>query len=543
MKFTIPNIRDMVLGVKLGFDQNLMRFGVKKVLRSEAPTFEKGQNSKLERYLSYQQKRLEKLSSDPDRFWTVANTLLQRSKSFRILAIRNVRPNWYKDTEWKRVRCWFDDLDRICSDKPNTFEIRRTAIPKPDGDVRYINDPGVPMRLYLWMLNLMLHYWLKDRLYDGQHGHRSGKGALTCWREVLGLMNKYQYVYEFDYKKFHDQIDRKILMESLLRMGIPLSVSARLVELSSAYVTVLDKNDPRYSNFIVEGKYKHFYRGVVQGSNIAGLLGLCVLEALGVYDIKNGRYVGYADDGLIFADDPSAIDEWKSKLDPVAGVTAKESKSGWVKFNGQWLKEMKFVGLSYDGLVGVLSAATHSGKTKAIRWEENEAFNVDADLAEFMKGLKLPYISNRIKTLDHRSGRAYLGLMMSEVWKGSPKVKDGSAGLLVPKSFAERIYSVWGDVTLANMSSYAYTLLGGWMRHHRPVRVLWKGHAEKPTSTFVDQGGFLLVRQGQTILQSIKLKDGMDLVPSESKKASPRVVYNLRLKVNPSVANMWNHKW
>lgn len=56
-------------------------------------------------------------------------------------------------------------------------------------------------------------------------------------------------------------------------------------------------------------KYHHMYRGVVQGSNIAGLLGLIVLEHLGVYDLKKGKYLGYADDGILYGDDESVVEE------------------------------------------------------------------------------------------------------------------------------------------------------------------------------------------------------------------------------------------
>lgn len=308
MRFNIPNIRSMVLGTRLGFNSFLIRFGIEKVIRSGAPVFTKHHNGQIERYLYYQQKRLEALSDDPVRFWKLSNLLLKRSKAFRILALRNVRPNWYKDVTWKQTANWLREVDLISRDWKNTFEIKRTPIPKPDGGVRYINNPGVPMRIHLWILNMTLHYWLKDRLYDDQHGHRAGKGAVTCWRSIIEKKDKFKYIFEFDYKKFHDQIDRKVLMMSLERIGIPLENRIRLVELCSAYVKKFDKEDPMDQNFIVEGTYKHFYRGVVQGSNIAGLLGLCVLDGLNIYDL-NGKYVGYADDGLLFMDDPQALED------------------------------------------------------------------------------------------------------------------------------------------------------------------------------------------------------------------------------------------
>jgi len=70
------------------------------------------------------------------------------------------------------------------------------------------------------------------------------------------------------------------------------------------------------------------YRGVVQGSNIAGLLGLIMLEDLGVYKLTKGKYLGYADDGLLYGDSPEVLEEWREKLDEGKGVLEKASKSG-----------------------------------------------------------------------------------------------------------------------------------------------------------------------------------------------------------------------
>ncbi|KAL0582307.1 hypothetical protein ABG067_007834, partial [Albugo candida] len=198
----------MILGNKLGYDQFLLQYGIKKVVRDGPPSFEKGLNRKLERYLAKQQFRLKRLRGDPIKFWKLSSLLLLRSKAFRLLGLRNVRPNWFKDQEMKTVIKWLTELDRICKNEPQSFEVTRTPIPKPDGGTRYINDPGVPNRIYLWMLNMFMHYWLEERLNVNQHGHRKGRGTLSAWKAIGELLHK-KFIYEFDYKKFHDQIDRK----------------------------------------------------------------------------------------------------------------------------------------------------------------------------------------------------------------------------------------------------------------------------------------------------------------------------------------------
>lgn len=44
-------------------------------------------------------------------------------------------------------------------------------------------------------------------------------------------------------------------------------------------------------------------------------------------------------------------------------VSLAEEKSGFVKRGGTWLKPLKFLGLSYDGIKGKLLASTRGGAT------------------------------------------------------------------------------------------------------------------------------------------------------------------------------------
>jgi len=119
----------------------------------------------------------------------------------------------------------------------------------------------------------------------------------------------------------------------------------------------------------------HFSKGVVQGMNTAALLGLVVLEALKVYDVKDGKYIGYADDGIIMCNDPEEIDRFRMKLRTFeSGVRIKAEKSGWVVFDGIWKKRLKFVGAEFDGKD--LYAKTHSGKEWKMEWK----FNPDWEL-------------------------------------------------------------------------------------------------------------------------------------------------------------------
>jgi hypothetical protein len=64
-----------------------------------------------EKYLYWQQRRLAKLQSQgrSKEYWALALLLLKRSKAFRMVALRNVRPNWYDD--WLKVVGWLKRLN------------------------------------------------------------------------------------------------------------------------------------------------------------------------------------------------------------------------------------------------------------------------------------------------------------------------------------------------------------------------------------------------------------------------------------------------
>lgn len=137
-----------------------------------------------------------------------------------------------------------------------------------------------------------------------------GKGSVTCWKEILKKAVDADFIFEFDYIKFHDRINRKFLFEALERFGFPSEVAGKLIMLCSSYVKGTDERDPLRLNLSGKGiNYHHYYRGVIQGSNIAALLALVVLEDLRVYYLNKGRYIGYADDGILYGNDPGMLEE------------------------------------------------------------------------------------------------------------------------------------------------------------------------------------------------------------------------------------------
>lgn len=542
----------------LGLDAFFARFGISKVVREGKPEFDFATNGKPNRYLNRQMKRLERLSKiSPLRFWKLARHLIRTSKTLRIVAIRNVRPHWYKSVSEERVLDWMKELNNICGRPRATFEINRVAIPKPDGTQRYINDPGVPWRMYLWMWNFALHFYLKDRINASQHGHRPGRGSVTCWKEILDKVYKYKHVYEFDYKKFHDLIGRKYLLQALLNFKVPKAIAKELIHLSSPYVRGTDEEDPLRLEMIPGFDIFHYYRGVIQGSNIAAYLGLLVLEDLGVYNLEKGEYIGYADDGLLMSNDVGVVEEWKSKLGGLSGVEFKEEKSGWVKLDGIWLKDLKFVGLCLENSGEVLRGATRSGRIGQMIWRDKSTDEIWNFLSTFngrLEGDRTSGISPRKESAWDKRGYADLGFLSAMVFSdnmfnNNPHKKSPIQA--VKESVWNRVdLNPWVD-NLETGSTLCFSRLRMLMSDpglSEKSKLRQRGCKKAPEEFICDLGGWMKVRKERldgikhvgTAAESTKNVTGhtpsnpvgFDLMPSASTRPTPFVL-ELKTKVKP----------
>nr|AYM47416.1 mystique [Phycomyces blakesleeanus] len=435
-------------------------------------------------------------------------------------------------------------------------EINRTPIPKKDGGIRYINDPGVPWRCYLWMWNLMIHYYANPRINANQHGHRAGKGSVTCWKQILTEVIDSKFIYEFDYKKFHDLISRAGMAGALLRFGFPEEVARTLVHICSPYVRGADDNDPLRLKLAHMGEYHHYYRGVVQGNNVAALLGMIVLEDLGVYDLKHGQLVGYADDGILYGDDPRMVEEWLSKLDPKMGVFPKPAATKWVRFSGEWKSELKFVGLAYDGSTDTLRANTRSGKTEVFKWDREEG--ITPDVEEFLRLSRTGESSQSghnsapyQRTLTHRNGVPYLGFLLAKIWSNDPRSRYEPGETAKLKYKPESLLGKWnkfGDwpfsMNAINASSQAYGYLGKWIKLYEPASLrqpvahrlrrgtgIFKGVPRteaRALSEMMEPWKFSgpagsLITEGNEVLGDVtSLPVGMDMLPSFQSIPTPR---------------------
>lgn len=128
--------------------------------------------------------------------------------------------------------------------------------------------------------------------------------------------------------------------------------------------------------------------GTAQGSPLSPFLSAIMINEIDYLLPKGVKVLKYADDmifyGLTVLLDYVNTGNLADMLRQI-GLTIHSGKSGWVKTDGTWLKPLKFLGLTYDGLTNVLRASTRNGSTlifnKALLLHQEYDFTVTLALA------------------------------------------------------------------------------------------------------------------------------------------------------------------
>jgi len=120
--------------------------------------------------------------------------------------------------------------------------------------------------------------------------------------------------------------------------------------------------------------------GVPQGSPLSPFLAILAIREY----LSQQKHVNYADDQIFYGDETFTIRDFREK-----GIIHNEEKSGWIKKNGRWIKELKFLGLVYNPWTKELRSETRSSRTARIEnslielWEEMQ-YDKDENYLESM---------------------------------------------------------------------------------------------------------------------------------------------------------------
>lgn len=175
--------------------------------------------------------------------------------------------------------------------------------------------------------------------------------------------------------------------------------------------------------------------GVPQGAPSSPFLAILALRKY----LQQQSNVNYADDQVFYGNKPFNIVDF-----PEDGIIHNQEKSGWIKKEGKWLKELKFLGLVYNPWTGEVRSETRAGRTARI---ENTLIELWEDIS----------YDNEETWLENMAQKNFFGFVMSCLYNGTWKTEK-----FATKERQTNKYSFLGRyVNSRVLSSAVLDVLGG----------------------------------------------------------------------------------
>ena len=312
-----------------------------------------------------------------------------------------------------------------------------------------------------------------------QHGFQPNKGTLSAWKQLISEVIESENIYEFDLVKFFDEIQVQAILDRLISANCPFFLQKLLGELcmskpilpalkenwkidetpflptptslkikkeDGSLVTIENnkelqlacvtayrkKHKEKLQEFDQPSTYSHLKvepaKSVPQGGSLSPPLSTLGLEESifklaiqKIYELKEitVRVLMYADDGIFYWNKSmnldTIFDEINLTLAPF-GIALSLEKSGFVKKDGNWVRPLKFLGLTYDGTQNPaqLSSSTRSGAS----------LPVSLELLEFVQQYELTKARKIVKESKYELSESYFKEHSDCLAKIRSKIKE-----------------------------------------------------------------------------------------------------------------------
>jgi len=359
-----------------------------------------------------------------EKYDKLSDKLLKFSRAFRLVGLHSVSPGWYKYSSLKRIVHVLKRLSKVCRGMDLTTKFERIMMLKPEckvemrgeeywfkrpkGAWRPVSRPTLEWRAYNRMQYLILAIWMRPTHADYQHGATPERGCVSAWDSLEPKLRRFKFIYEFDLAKFFDTVNWWQITRTMTKVKYPFRKAMWLKEHIEQTMRNLPEivywNERREKTISLLSRMRELFRenkpipkrlvnlrhnidlaeriarenktkvlihadtemGIPQGDGLSPMIACRTLQlALEENNFPLDRILMYMDDGLLFADSQSEMDDLLRKFELAveqSGSSINYEKSRRVRKNGVWEKELKFLGYRWKQEQEWMESDTRSGK-------------------------------------------------------------------------------------------------------------------------------------------------------------------------------------
>jgi hypothetical protein len=367
--------------------------------------------------------------------------------------------------------------------------LQNVWVESPKGKWRMLSVPNYRTRWICRLWNEALSNYVYRKIHKNFHGFIHNRGVLSWWTMFLKgrFFSKYEYIYEFDMASFFPNVNRAEALNALKYYGVPDKYTIHLINLVSGECKT-SKEFPNEESFYEETLNREWAKGdrnLPMGNALCPLISSLVLykhfTELGFNVDEDMIVTGYADDNSIMLTSEGykkfqiklglkpnvKIEEYMIRdylNNDYKGIFIEPAKSGWVKYNNQWLKSYKNLGMLYQPFSEINGQRNIGHEIYAqTRGTKHGPSNMKFELVnnKTNKYLNLKELLND-KVLFNK----YFGLIQSRLFQNSwnPSYpQDFSLKALVPGTLGRNVYKKYEitrrDQSIFNATSYCNAFL------------------------------------------------------------------------------------
>lgn len=209
----------------------------------------------------------------------------------------------------------------------------------------------------------------KLKAYSGKYQWETNPDTilpLAQYGEIRRLSLAIKNLYETGFSKLEPRNAQESILWQRINRRLKLEGKKSLYQVSTLLRGLVleevreNKLPPHIHMTYIESKLEPLESGFPQGNPTSPTASILAINSL--YEKWKGTLTMYMDDGLLISNNPIDVKQFNKDLLKL-GYFMDPEKSSWIKKDGKWLKDLKFLGIKYLHEKRTLRGDTRNGST------------------------------------------------------------------------------------------------------------------------------------------------------------------------------------